>query len=584
MINNAVLGYVDLICRTKYSTKHTFFNKKSFDPITVLPNSTSSSTIYKTPPRRQNSNARDSVDLFIEIGSGSPESIQELPIHLILKDIYAAMSDHDTTYFEPMILHYWQLQRLLEILRCNTPLLALPAAQRSNNVKIEQIRKEIGNSTHPDIRRRKEIEIQNLERANERIREEIVQEELAIKNNQRSQDKENLQAVLVLSTLLNIVYREGMSVPLLSDQFRLEAQQHEARHLLTEHYGIVFEETEQAFVELFSVHHTVQTVKTVPERIVSELKDDWAWLKSQVPTSLDDETLLERARYYVSRVLGVQMGHAFYNHLRLGGTRARRLLAFLEPFLKNETYTAFFKTVDPYMRFVLSYLNWMFFIPRLSLHLSLLSHHLFNKSQLQPLEGKLPLLSRFRAHWTRFGFEFVIDSYWFLNGLKVCFWLPGGALSPQGIFLSLTIQVLDLFCSIVRAVVELRRLSNMAADLNNLEPNLALTKDIDKRFWFEAFALGYMIFHFSVLMISLCLTLPAMAAISTMLPVIGGTCAVLVTVLTYHMQNYFVRRRESEFECRPKPIMIDEKLRRLPSAEIRNEQGYASRASGTWMT
>lgn len=570
MANNAVLEYLDLICSTKYSTKHNFFsNKKSFAPI--IPTSNPASAVPRTPPSRHNSSRSDSIVDFISTSpvSSSPEGIgiQELPIHLILKDIYAAAASNNAKYFEPLILHYWQLQRLLEILRCNTKILSLSANQYTNKTDITKLHKEIS-ATHPDMRhilRAKEKEIEALERSNIDIQNELDGEILALRNGQRPQDKENIQAVLVLSTLLNVVFRQGMSVPLISDQFRLEAQQHECKNLLKENCGIEFDESELAYAELFGVHHTVQTEKTVPERIQSEFRDDWAWFMGTEQTDPMGRALAT-ARYYVSRVLGTQAGHALWNHPRLGGTRSRRLMAFLEPYLKSEAYTAFFKTIDPFMRFVLSYVNWLFFIPRLSLHLSLLGHHLFNYTQLADLERNVPFLTRFRAHWTRFGFEFIIDSYWFLNGLKLCFWLPGGALSPQGIILSLIIQCLDLFCSVARAVVELRRLSNMASDLNAIEPNLALKSDNDKRFRFEAFALGYMVFHFSVLLMSLCLTLPSMAAISLALPVVGGTCAVLMTILTFYMQDYWIQQRARKFECKPKPLNIEENLKHLPSS------------------
>lgn len=559
MASNAILGYLDLICRTKYSTKHNFFaNKKSFDPIDQ--SSTSRLTAgYRTPPRRYNS-SRAITDSPIDI-SASPRNLpNDLPIHLILKDIYWAILAKNNQYFEPMIIHYWQLLRLLEILRCNTKLLSLRSKQGANFEQIEQLRKEIAD-THPDLRhtlRAREQEIQALERSNAKIQSKLNVELVALRNGQRPQDQENLQAVLVLSTLLNVIFRHGMSVPALSDQFNLEEQQHECKDLLGEYCGIVFDNTEPAFTELFRIHPNVQTVKTIPERIGFEITGNWMWIWGNWPAG--ELGLLATNIHYVSRVLGINAGHAFYNHFRNGGSRIRRLLVFLEPYLQNETYSEFCKTVDPYLSFAVGYINCIFFIPRLLLHFSVFDHHLRNDSQLEPLERKISLLTRFRAHWTRFGFEFITDSYWFLGSLKL-FFVPGGSFSPVGIIIGLAIQLLDLFGSVVKAIAELRRLSNMAADLNELESNLALKKDMNKRFWFEAFALGYMVFHFAALTLSLCLTLPSMAAVSTMLPVVGGTCAILLTIATFYMQDYFTRQRETKFECRPEPFVAEENPR-----------------------
>ena len=136
--------------------------------------------------------------------------------------------------------------------------------------------------------------------------------------------------------------------------------------------------------------------------------------------------------------------------------------------------------------------------------------------------------------------------------------MPGGVLTPLGIALSVTVQALDLLTSILRAGIELHRLYKMGYNLGLSNCPKKIQDEMDKRFWFEAFALGYMVFHFSILMVSLCLTLPGMAAVSTMWPVIGGLNATLMTVITYHMQNYFNQRRQAEFEPRPKPLAKSE--------------------------
>lgn len=566
IMTNVVLKYIDLICSTRYSNKHSFFStQKSFKSLDPSPRSITSM----------------SNDSPVDIGSESSNQAQDLPIHEILKDIYVAVKSNNTEYFEPMILHYWQLQRLLEILRCNTQVLFLPAQQRINNAKINQLREDIRQGLHPDICRAKEQTIQRLEQENVDIQTQLEVEKEALRQHKHPQDQDNIQAVLVLSTLLKIIYRKGMSVPLLSDQFQLEEQQHECRELLSEYCDIVFDQTEIEFSTLFAVEPKVieQRVPTILERISSELISDWAWVRGRVSAENEDDLRLKTEKYYVSRVLGAQTFHAFYNHFRLGGTRSRRLLTFLEPFFHNETYTALFKTVDPYLGFILNYFNWIFFVPRLSLNLSLLAHHLLNDAQLDPMERKLSRWTRFRAHWTRFWFELINDSYWILGALKICFWLPAGAMSAQGILLSLTIQFLDLFCSVIRAGVELYRLYKMADDLKALEPNHGLANDVNKRFWFETLALGYMVFHFSILLMSLCLTLPSMAMISTALPVVGAVCSVMMTVITFYMQAYFARRRETEFECKLEPLDNNSGSTHSPSG---NKNTLTSRNSHTF--
>ena len=211
MANNAVLEYLNLICETKHSTKHHFFaDKKSFDAPHGVATLAGRRIPVSSDIRMQRASfSIDEGDFVnsspIDLASISPTIEQVLPIHDILKDIYQADLEGNVAYFEPLLLHYWQLQRLLEMVRCNTKLLALPANLRTNLSKIEQLRAEITRDTHPDTRRAKERAISDLERSNLRIQEEINLEKTALKNGERLQDQENIQAVLVLATLLNVI-------------------------------------------------------------------------------------------------------------------------------------------------------------------------------------------------------------------------------------------------------------------------------------------------------------------------------------------------------------------------------------------
>ena len=553
MARNAVLGYLDLVWRDRKPTGVSFFEQnKSFVLEAQAP--TQLRLAIQSSPRRgiaRNSSSNFSISPF-DVTDSPPQSAADLPIHAILIELQAAEQQANAEFFGPFVLHYWQLQRLLDLMRCSTPILALPATQRANVAKINMLNREISEEMSPDKRRVMQSRVRDLEQINRALHDKVQAERAEMAQGKRPEDLENVQAVLVLSRLLNICFRKGMSVALLSDQLRLDAQQTEYREILSD-CGIVFD---NRFVATFSPHDSVQTQAPTLSRIGTELSEDIAWAFGD-PGIPDPEThagALAIARYYVSRVMGTQEFHTFYNHFRLGGTRFRRLLAFLEPYLQNKTYSHLFKAADPYMRGVLSYVNWLFFIPRLSLNFSLLTYHGLGLGQLEPLERNLDWSVRLQAHWKRCWVEVIPDLYWIAVGLKVCFWLPGGVLTPLGIALSVTVQALDLLTSILRAGIELHRLYEMAYNLDQLHCPRKIQDEMEKRFWFEAFALAYMVFHFSILMVSLCLTLPGMAAVSTMWPVIGGLNATLMTVITYHMQNYFIQRRQAEFEPRPNPL------------------------------
>ncbi len=506
MPNSAILGYLDRVSRTKYRAQSAFFENRTTLDSPLLP--------LEGPP------------------------VQNLKIHGLLRDIekhVAAIEKHErrdtdmnaydlkqaAAFFEPLVLHHWQLERLLNVLRCHTDIFKLAAKKRECRSKLDKLVKESPNTHIPFLKDKLTRDIAAQRQALESANTKYVQAHLDMLSDEKT--KANIQEALVLATLLNVIFRKGMSVPMLSDNLNLEAHQNEYRELLRD-CGIVFDVVEgednapqahrvESFPAIFAQHPSLLSKDIIPRDPLSS------------------------AKYLVSLVLGTQRFHTQNNHWRLGGTRMRREFIFLNNYLQNSTFSAAINAVDPYLRRGLAYVNWMFFIPRLTLNFSLLYHHLFNEKELNPLEREFSYGTRFRAHWTRFWFELIMDSYWLLNGLTICFVLNGGVLSGPGLYLTLTVQTLDLLCSIIRAGIELYRLYSMKCDLLDLDPNLDIKDDMEKRLQFEAYALGYSVFHFSVLMMSLCLTLPGMAAVSMMWPIVAGVGAVLMAGAIYYMED-----------------------------------------------
>lgn len=567
MHSSAILEYLVRVSRTKYQAQSAFF---------------------------ENRTTLDSPQLPL-----AGPLVQNLKIHHLLRGIekhVAAIEKHErldpdrsvddlkqaAAFFEPLVLHHWQLERLLNVLRCHTDIFKLAAKKRECRSNLEKLQKEIRNtrSTFLVSKLRQDIEEQKL--SINLANAEYERAHTAMQNDEKTQA--NIQEALVLATLLNVIFRKGMSAPMLSDNLNLEAQQKEYRDLLRD-CGIVFDVEEDAAMQ-------ASRVESFPA------------IFTQHPSLLSKEIIprdpLSKAKYIISLVLRAQSFHTQNNHWRLGGTRLRREFIFLNNYMQNSTFSAAINAVDPYVRRGLSYVNWMFFIPRLTLNFSLLYHHLFNEKELNPLERAFPYGTRFRAHWTRFWFELIMDSYWILNGLTICFVLNGGVFSGPGLYLTLTVQTLDLLCSIIRAGIELYRLYCMKCDLLDLDPKLDIKNDMEKRFQFEAYALGYSVFHFSVLMLSLCLTLPGMASVSMMWPivagvgamlmagaiyytennsnrllmfgiclaitsmltvsalwpVVGGACAVMITIATYYKSRYLNKDRENLYQPKPEALNV----------------------------
>ncbi len=518
MADNSVLAYLDLICGTKYATKNSFFSDKKY--FTEQKRITTPLLCDGVRASSSSSNNFDDFELIrVQSSDNSLPAAPspQLPIHSILRDIQKlahARTDeelqHAAEFFTPLVLHHWQLSRLLNVVRCNNPILKRLDKQRKNIAKKRELQLAIAKHTYlfDTTVASHRAEINRLNAENERINAELEKE----KRTRKLETSEGLQAALLLATLLNVVFREGMSTPWQSERVSLEKQQKEYRGLLSSYYDIEFDDE---FDPVFAQHE---------------------------PTIKRDDVVF---------VTDIQGWFTTLNPARLAVQRSRRLSVFLDPVLQNFDYSAFIRHIDPYTRKTLAYVNWVFFVPRLMLNASILYHHVFNDAELNHLEKKLDRVTRFRAHWTRLWWEVQNDIPWFINGIIICFFLVGGAMSPTGLCLSVVMQLCDLLGAVTRATIELCRLTTMMSDLEKVNASPSLKKDLMQRVAFERLVFAYQIFHFSVLMTSLYLTLPSMAAISLMWPVVGGVSAVLMTGLTFLVTNYLNDIRQKEYEPRP---------------------------------
>jgi len=576
MTTSSVLGYLGAIYSKEspdtQRVKTCFEREKSFDALSNgVSSSTSPVTLFsgrESPSRRQESDlaARSSESnsgYFLSLPStlsDHTESFsddQQLPIHKILFEIQQHLinvTDDETAadpsamkesavYFTPLVLRYWELLRLAEILRCQIKeSLAKPYQLHCLQAKLERLEKKLEevepNSTeHTAFRTDKLV----VEGDIEQLKKEICRQSVESTKNQAA-TKEALQSALVLTTALNIVLRHGMSADWLGDLWKLEDQRDEYRDMLCVLYEIEFDST---FHPIFS--KIPSSAKTEQNRI--EVNGISAWIESilsKLYQWFNDHVAIQRS---------IQSFHRVINPWRLGALRARRGGVFLIPFLNSETYNICFKDLDVYVRPFLAYFNWMFFLPRLTLNFTLLWHHVCNDAKLTHLEKNLDRATRLRAHWTRFWFEVASDIYWFSNSFALCFFVAGGAMSSAGICIRLMIQIFDLILSMTRAFIELRRLYDMSCALNynprkdNAES--AMQIHLKQRLRFEAGALGYTVLHFWVLLIALCMTLPSMAAVSVMWPVIGSAISVLMTGITAHKmgsKDGFIQTRQRLFE------------------------------------
>lgn len=245
-----------------------------------------------------------------------------------------------------------------------------------------------------------------------------------------------------------------------------------------------------------------------------------------------------------------------FNDIRLGGIRERRLHRFVGDFLVAYDflyeYGVAWKNMNKWMEehgllFIFSNVGVYFFLPRLMRNCAIMIYHTtFFDSKLAPLEAAMDRTTRFRIHWTRFWYETINDGYWLANGLTFRF-LFYGVVNATTINISLLTQIADLVNIVTRTILELRRLRDLERGIlqqnNNLSSSLHI--HLQDRIGFEQRFLMYSIFHFLVLLTAMCMTLPQAAVIHPILPVIGGACSVIITIVTWWVRSEFKEAKKT---------------------------------------
>lgn len=129
-------------------------------------------------------------------------------------------------------------------------------------------------------------------------------------------------------------------------------------------------------------------------------------------TSINDTTLDSVIRFITAET----------NWYRLFGIRLKRLFTNFMPLVKSLNYHWFvyeINRVNP----VLSYVAWLFYVPRLSADLYSLLIHTVPGPWMGENEKALGFSNNLSMHWERLWFEILNDAVWLAVGLACCFFL-----------------------------------------------------------------------------------------------------------------------------------------------------------------
>lgn len=239
------------------------------------------------------------------------------------------------------------------------------------------------------------------------------------------------------------------------------------------------------------------------------------------------------------------------NWYRLLLIRSKRVLNVIETFEAcTPGYKEFVKQLDKYANPVIAFLGWLFFMPRLFTNLVLLFKHTIPWSSMSDEEKSLGWQTRLIAQLERRWFELGNDVVWITVGFINCFLLTG-ALSPLAIYLTVTFYAYDIILALIRAAIELIRISDLKHDytcLLNSEPDEGKQKEtehfidcLNHRMYFEMMRLGMHVAQTTAIFLATCFAIPAFA-VNPIIPLIGAVWMVAIClvgfIFTRVLENY----------------------------------------------
>lgn len=113
------------------------------------------------------------------------------------------------------------------------------------------------------------------------------------------------------------------------------------------------------------------------------------------------------------------------NWYRLFMIRVKRLFTNIMPLIKSINYQWFVYQINR-INPILSYVAWLFYVPRLSADLYSLFIHTVPSFWMGEEEKALGFTTRLNMHWGRLWFEILNDAVWLAVGLACCFFLSAG--------------------------------------------------------------------------------------------------------------------------------------------------------------
>lgn len=203
--------------------------------------------------------------------------------------------------------------------------------------------------------------------------------------------------------------------------------------------------------------------------------------------------------------------------------------------------------IDP----IFIHLNWIFFVPRLTVNIMLLGKHVISNPCMSKEEYDLPWRTRLHVHLmiNRRWIELINDFVWCIGNLISCF-LCVGVWSFAEVYLAVGLQLFDLLFTCLHVTIEINRLNTLEMEYQNGcdQGTISIDQDyahaLQKRITYER-NVGYLaIINHTLLLISIMTILPMITALTPWAPVFGAVLSLSTAIVIYYTEDCLKKQHE----------------------------------------
>ncbi len=230
------------------------------------------------------------------------------------------------------------------------------------------------------------------------------------------------------------------------------------------------------------------------------------------------------------------------NLFRLGTARFRRFLLSIQNFNYFQDLNWWVLIVDPYIRFGMSIINLIYFIPRVLSHILVFIKHLFMESWMSPLEKDLSISQRFQIQWNRRWEALFRDALWLINGI-LNFYVLLDAWGAWSLPINAFIQFIEVLLNVYlyqqfliqknESIQYFKENAFLNVEVEFAKERKLFLSELKYRLLLEEKSVYMRMINSILVLISNVLVCASVAAISLYLPLLGSILGVLLTTIQW---------------------------------------------------